>query len=475
MSGPRKAPPQPAADPHASPAERAALGRAARKAVPRSSHAEWEPASGREDPVTILDRDSADRLPELVPLRWERMLVSPFTFYRGAAALMAADLAGTPATGLRTQLCGDAHLSNFGGFAAPDRRLVFDVNDFDETLSGPWEWDVKRLAASFEIAARNRDFKRKQRRATAAAAVRSYREVMRELAALGNLEVWYVRLDLESLLERFGGEIGPRARGDFAAGIEKARAKDRMRAFEKLVERRDGELRFAADPPLIVPFEDMMAADRAARANEDIAGIIATYRRTLAPEYQRLLDGYRYVHGARKVVGVGSVGTRTSVALFVGRDEEDPLILQIKEAGESALAPYVGGRRPAHQGKRVVEGQRLMQSTGDILLGWMTAEALDGVERQYYVRQLWDQKASARPERMDPQRMIAYARLCGATLARAHARTGDRIAIAAYLGSGTTFDDAVARFAEAYAEQNERDYAAMRDAVAAGRLNADIG
>jgi hypothetical protein len=299
---------------------------------------------------------------------------------------------------------------------------------------------------------------------------------MRRLAALGHLEVWYRRLDLETLLDEYGGDFGPRIRSDFAGTIEKARSKDRIRAFEKLVERRDdGELRFAADPPLIVPFEDMMGAERAARANEDIAAILRAYRRTLAPEHRRLLTGYRYVHGARKVVGVGSVGTRTSVALFVGRDEDDPLILQVKEAGESALAPYVGSRRGGHQGRRVVEGQRLMQAGGDILLGWMTAEALDGVERQYYVRQLWDQKGSARPERMDPPRMIAYARICGATLARAHARTGDRIAIAAYLGSGTTFDDAVARFAELYAEQNERDYAAMRAAVADGRLNAEIG
>jgi uncharacterized protein (DUF2252 family) len=403
------------------------------------------------------------------------MLASPFAFYRGAATIMSADLAGTPVSGMRAQLCGDAHLSNFGAFAAPDRRLVFDVNDFDETIAGPWEWDVKRLAASFEIGARDRDFKRKRRRAIVAAAVRAYREAMRDLAAVGNLEVWYVRLDLEEVLQEYAGELNASARRDFSAGIEKARRKDRMRAFEKLVEHRDGQLRFKPDPPLIVPFEDMLDSDRAAAANEEIAGVIRSYRRTLAPEHQRLLDGYRYVHGARKVVGVGSVGTRTSVALFIGRDDQDPLILQIKEAGESALAPYVGRGAARHHGRRVVEGQRLMQATGDILLGWMTAKSVEGEDRQYYVRQLWDQKASVRPERMDPPRMMAYARLCGATLARAHARTGDRIAIAAYLGSGTSFDDAVATFSELYADQNERDYAAMRDAVAAGRVNADLG
>ncbi len=459
----------------ASPAERAELGRAARRQVPRSAHADWEPAAGREDPVELLRRESADRLQDLLPLRWERMLTSPFAFYRGSAALMGADLAGTPATGLRAQLCGDAHLSNFGGFGAPDRRLVFDVNDFDETLVGPWEWDVKRLAASFEIAARERDFKRKRARSAVTAAVRAYRETMRRLAEFGNLEVWYVRLDLGQILGDHGGEVTASARDDFRATIEKAKSKDRMRAFEKLVERRDGRLRFVSDPPLIVPFEDVMDAARAARADEDIARVITSYRRTLAPEHRRLLEGYRYVHGARKVVGVGSVGTRTSVALFVGRDEEDPLILQIKEAGPSALAPYLGGAGRGHQGKRVVEGQRLMQATGDILLGWMTAPDADGVERQYYVRQLWDQKASARPDRMDPPRMEAYARMCGVTLARAHARSGDRMAIAAYLGSGTAFEDAVARFAELYAEQNERDYAAMRSAVGEGTLSAEHG
>ncbi len=355
----------------------------------------------------------------------------------------------------------------------PTGNLVFDCNDFDETLPGPWEWDIERLVASFEIGARDRGFGRKDRRLIVETAAREYRLTMRSLAELSNLEVWSRRLDVEDAIAEYGDLIGAAGRKVFDRSLAKARAKDRMRAFSKLTERVDGKLRIASQPPLIVPLEDLMSPAQAVEADERVRELLDTYRQTLTSENRHLFDSYRYVHSARKVVGVGSVGTRAFIALFIGRDEGDPLFLQIKEAQASVLEPYAGRSRVRHHGRRVVEGQRLTQAAGDILLGWMTAIGLDGEKRNFYVRQLWDQKASARVDVMSPRHMTVYAQLCGSTLARGHARSGDRIAIAGYLGGGTKFDEAMARFASAYADQNELDFAALEEAVREGRVEAD--
>jgi uncharacterized protein (DUF2252 family) len=458
-----------AAPPDATPDERAKLGKSARSEVPRSSHGDWEPDSDRPDPVEVLEGQAKTRVPELVPLRYARMLVSPFTFYRGAAAVMAADLATTPTSGFWAQLCGDAHLSNFGGYAAPDRELVLDVNDFDETLPGPWEWDVKRLGASLEIAARDRGFSDAERDSVVRASAAEFRLRMRDLAALSNLDVWYLRLDMTRLFDRFSDELTKKRRKTIDRAVAKAESKNRMRALSRLTQRVDGELRFINDPPLIVPIEDVAASQGAEFKERDLKAVIDTYRQTLEGARRHLFDSYRYVHTARKVVGVGSVGTRAWAALFVGRDDNDPLFLQIKEAEKSVLAPYAAPSAFAQHGRRVVEGQRLMQAASDIMLGWMTAQAPDG-RRLFYVRQLWDAKVSANIETMDPGGLTAYGRICGAILARAHARTADRIAIASYLGAGDKFDQAIARFASSYADQNERDYAALQEAGAEKRI-----
>ncbi len=456
-----------------SPDERRADGRSRRKAAPRSSFAEWRPNPERPDPVQLLEEGAVTRLPELVPIRHGRMLSSPFAFFRGGAELMAADLADVGVSGISSQLCGDAHLSNFGVFAAPDRTLVFDCNDFDETIPGPWEWDVMRLAASFEVAGRSLGLDKSQRRAIVTAGIGEYRTRMAVLADEGNLEVWYQRLAIDDAIMHYGDEVDARARKRFRRNRAKAVAKDSLRALSKLTERRDGALRFRSKPPLLVPAAEL-ADDRGAEEVEAIAvRLLGVYRDTLSDAAGSLLDGYRYVDLARKVVGVGSVGTRCWVVLLVGRDEGDPLFLQIKEAGPSALASHLPASRFRHQGRRVVEGQRLMQATGDILLGWLTAEGIDGQRRQFYVRQLWDGKASAAIELMDAGLLGAYAKLCGGTLARAHARGGDRVAIAGYLGSGDNFDRSMARFARSYADQNERDYEAFAAAVASGRLAAE--
>jgi uncharacterized protein (DUF2252 family) len=457
----------------ATPAERAAMGKAARERAPRSSHAEWEPVADRPDPVDVLERQAAERLPELIPLRYGRMLVSPFTFYRGGAAIMAADLAGTPSSGLWVQACGDAHLSNFGAYAAPDRELVVDINDFDETLPGPWEWDLKRLAASFEIAGRDRGFDETQRRDVVLTVTRAYRESMRRLAALSNLDVWYLRVDVAQIRERFQADVSKKELKGFDRGVAEARRKDRLRAFSKLTHRIDGELRIASDPPVLVPLEEMFSGKQLVQAEAGIRNVIEEYRETLSPDHRHLLDTYRHVHTARKVVGVGSVGTRAWIALFVGRDEGDPLFLQVKEAQASVLEPYTAPSEFSHQGQRVVAGQRLTQAASGIFLGWLTGTGPDGTSRDFYVRQLWDQKGSATVETMSPRRMTAYAELCGVILGRAHARSGDRIAIAAYLGGSDRFDRAIASFASAYADQNEHDYAALAAAVKDGRLAAE--
>ncbi len=454
--------------------ERAVAGKAARRKAPRSSHADWVPAGDRPDAVEVLEQQATTRAPELVPIRYGRMLVSAFAFYRGAAAIMAADLADTPRSGLEVQLCGDAHLENFGAFAAPDRMLVFDVNDFDETLPGPWEWDVKRLAASFEVAGRERGFDQAQRSAVVIAAAAGYRQAMRGFAQERTLDVWYQRLDVTSLLQRWQGEAKKHEIKAFERNVAKARTKDSMRAFSKLTHDVDGEPRIVSDPPVIVPLEELFA-DRAEEAEDRVRAVLDRYGQTLADDRRRLLERFRYVHAARKVVGVGSVGTRAFVALLVGRDDRDPLLLQAKEAEASVLEPFTEASDYEHHGQRVVEGQRMMQAGSDIFLGWLTAEGPDGHLRDFYVRQLWDQKGSARVDVMSPKEMIAYGQICGSTLARAHARSGDRIAIAAYLGRGDTFDRAMADFAEVYADQNQRDYEALKDAVKDGRVTAHEG
>ncbi len=452
--------------------ERAAAGKAARSRAPRSSHGEWAPGPDREDPIAILEEQARTRAPELVPIRHGRMATSPFAFFRGAAALMAADLAPTPTSGLRVQACGDAHLANFGVFAAPDRRLVFDLNDFDETLPGPWEWDLKRLAASFEVAGRENGFKRRRLDQVLAAVGGQYRESMRGFARMSNLDVWYARLDEDAIRARLraggGGKLVARAE----KGAAKARAKDSVRALNRLTERVDGELRIVSRPPLVVPVEELLAGEERSEVEERIRAIVGRYAETLRDDRLRLLERYELRHIAHKVVGVGSVGTRAWILLLTGRDDDDPLFLQAKEAQASVLEPHAGASEFDNHGRRVVEGQWLMQAASDSFLGWCRARGTDGIERDFYVRQLWDGKGSTDVETLSPKGMRVYARLCAWTLARAHARSGDPVAIGAYLGKGGRFDAALAEFARRYADQSERDFASLREAIGSGRLAA---
>jgi uncharacterized protein (DUF2252 family) len=403
------------------------------------------------------------------------MAASAFTFYRGGAGIMAADLATGPRTGLKVQLCGDAHLSNFGVFSAPDRRLIFDINDFDETFPGPFEWDVKRLVASFAIGGRDLGFKEGHRRAAVAEAAGEYRREMRRLAAMRTIDVWYERMDVETL-NRYRAQVDKKAARNYDKNVAKAERKNSMRAFNKLTHSVDGELRIISDPPLIVPVSELTKSDRQLNTVvRRIQDLLAAYRQTLKGDVRHLVEGYRYVDLARKVVGVGSVGTRAWIVLMLGRDSQDPLFMQVKEAEASVLGGLAVRSKFKQQGRRVVEGQRLMQAASDIFLGWLTAEGLDGKIRDFYVRQLWDGKGSAEIESMDPDRMKLYARLCGWTLARAHARSGDRVAIASYLGKGEKFDRAMCDFAEAYADQNEADYKQFTKAISTGELKAEEG
>ena len=460
--------------------QRVARGRAARSKVPRSAHRRWEPALGRPDPVALLEEQAASRVPMLVPVRYGRMLVSPFTFYRGAALIMASDLAATPVSGVTVQLCGDAHLSNFGLFGTPERQMIFDINDFDETLPGPWEWDVKRLAASFEIMGRDRGFSPADRRAIVTAGVGEYRNRMRQAAGMGGLDAWYDHLEVGMLLKLVRQEVRVNrvtkleARA-FQRDVGKAYTRDNTRVLTKRAAEVDGELRIAADPPLIIPIEDLITPGS---EWEDpvplIKKLLSTYRRTLGHQHHPL-EEYRYVHAAYKMVGVGSVGTRCYIMLMLGRDHNDPLFLQVKEAQASVLERFVGKSHYAHHGQRVVAGQRLMQAATDIFLGWVRIKGLDGVTRDYYVRQFQDWKGSADVDNMLVPGAALYARLCAATLARAHARWGDRIAIASYLGNGDAFDRAIADFSAVYADQNEKDYEAFAAAVRSGRLTAQTG
>ncbi len=457
------------------PAERAARGKAARAEVPRDSHAVFDPPSDRPDPIGLLEEQGKSRVPELVPVRYGRMMVSPFTFFRGAALPMASDLAATPVSGLAVQACGDAHLSNFGLFGSAERRLMFDVNDFDETLPGPWEWDVKRLAASLEVAARGNEFADKQRREIVTAAVTSYRRAMRSFAGMTNLDLWYAHMDMDQMRAQFDAQLRARQRRLVDKGLAKARTRDSMQEVAKLTRVVDGQLRIIADPPLLVPIEDLIA-DQSSRTTlqEQFHGLLTSYRRTLETDRRFLLDQFRFADLARKVVGVGSVGTRCWIALMLGRDDGDPLFLQLKEAEKSVLSRFVGASKYTNQGQRVVAGQRLMQASSDIFLGWQRIEAgLDGKQRDFYVRQLRDWKFSVEIETLAPRGMRMYGELCGWTLARAHARSGDRIAIAAYLGGADVFDRAIAQFAAAYADQNERDHKALVKAVNSGRLTAE--
>ncbi len=453
-------------------ADRAARGKDARTVAPLESHSEFSPRAGR-DPVGLLLGQAASRVPELVPVRHGRMLVSPFTFYRGAALPMAADLAGTPASGLRVQLCGDAHLSNFGAFASPERRLVFDVNDFDETLPGPFEWDVKRLAASLVVAARDNGYPAKAGRKIALAAGEGYRTAMRGFAEQTLMDVWYAHLDIEPAIAEFRSRVKAKRYKLAETMLAKAHTADSTKALGKLTTMVDGQRRIISDPPMIVPIEEVFASVQADAINELIRTVLGKYRRTLQSDRRHLLENFTMVQVARKVVGVGSVGTRAWVVLMDASDGVEPLFLQAKEAQPSVLAEYAGRSKYNNQGERVVAGQHLQQAQSDIFLGWTRVlNPLDGVDRDFYVRQLKDWKFSVPIELMLPAGMEMYARLCGWTLARAHARSGDRVALAAYLGGSAKFDEAIADFAETYADQNELDYAAFQAAVKDGRAEA---
>lgn len=443
-----------------SPAERARRGKSARKQVTRTSHGRWTAAPDRPDPLDVLERQAADRLVELLPIRYGRMADSPFAFLRGAAAVMAADLAAQPHTDLTVQLCGDAHLLNFGLFASPDRALLFDLNDFDETLPGPFEWDVKRLAASAAVAARENGHGDDRAWQTALAAARAYRSSMRHLAEQGELAVWYQRFDTAEVLPLIRET---KLRSRFEASLARARRRTSLQALAKLTETREGHRRIIHDPPLLEP---VTASE--SRAVDEIFG---EYRSTLPEERGRLLDRYRFVEAARKAVGIGSVGTRCFIVLLMGRDEQDPLFLQIKEAGRSVLEDHLPADGHGHHGHRVVAGQKLLQAGGDIFLGWTTGPA----GRHFYVRQLRDMKGSAVVETMTPDVLRQYAELCGNALARAHARSGDRIAIAGYLGNADTFDRAVADFALHYADQTALDHALLTAAVSDGAVTATHG
>ncbi len=468
--------------PHLSVDERVRKGKEARTKAPRSSQAEFRPSRDRPDPVSLLEHQASTRVPELVPIRYGRMLVSPFAFFRGAALVMASDLAGTPRSGLKAQVCGDAHLSNFGLFASPERTLMFDVNDFDETLPGPWEWDLKRLAASTVIAARDREFSEKEARTAALEVGTSYREEMIRLAGLSTLEVWYSHIDVAALLaqlEATAGKTGSKADKHMATRtariVAKSRTRDSLQALTKLATVEDGELRIVSDPPLIVPTEELFPREVSNALRDSFHQLLRGYRRSLQTDRRHLLEEFRFVQIARKVVGVGSVGTRAWILLMVGKDNHDPLFLQAKEAEASVLEEFVGKSGYANHGERVVAGQHLMQAASDIFLGYQPVEGLDGVSRDFYLRQLRDWKGSFEIEGAIPPGLTKYVGVCAKALARAHARSGDRIAIASYLGSGPTFDRALLEFATAYADQNQRDYEALQRAATEGRITVESG
>ena len=468
---------------HPSVDERSARGRAAREQVPRSVHTGWTPAPERPDPVALLEEQNTTRAPDLVPIRHGRMLVSPFTFYRGAAKIMAADLEDTPTAGLNVQLCGDAHLSNFGAFASPERTLLFGLNDFDETLPGPFEYDVKRMAASFAVAARNNGFTQSETRAAALESVAAYRVQMAEFAEMRTLDVWYARLSEQELMsaiqeatrtvDRTGNKkVGKAAAKTAEKQARKAHTRDSLQALSKLAEHVGGRYRIVSQPPIVIPLRDL--APSIGLSVDELEHVIheqfRAYRKTLPDDRRHLLEQFEVVDMAHKVVGVGSVGLRAFIVLLQGRDQEDPLFLQVKEATASVLEDHLPKSRYRHPGERVVQGQRMMQAASDIFLGWTKG----GVEtdRYLYWRQLRDMKGSALVETMVPAALTFYAQVCGETLARAHARSGDPIALAAYMGKKDAFEQSIADFSERYADQNERDYQAFAEAIRSGRLAA---
>src|SRR4051812_43457303 len=482
---------------HPSLDERAEHGRSAREHTPLDSHTGWRPVADRPDPVALLDEQNRTREQDLVPVRHGRMMASPFTFYRGAAAVMAADLKDTPTAGLDAQLCGDAHLSNFGAYASPERKLLFDLNDFDETLPGPFEYDVKRMATSFTIAARNNGFSKADTRAATMASVTAYREAMAEFAQMSTMGVWYAHLDEDDVMtairtslaagrpDKKGKKSGKGKSGKTDRALDKAEktaektlhkahSRDSLQALSKLAEQIDGTFRIVNQPPIVVPLRDLMATYglSAEETDQIIRDQFRAYRATLQPDRRHLLERFQIVDAARKVVGVGSVGTRAFIVLLQGRDGQDPLFLQIKEATASVLEKYLPKSRYKQPGERVVQGQRMMQAASDIFLGW-TAGAQEG--RHLYWRQLRDMKGSAEVETMVPTGMTLYAQLCGWTLARAHARSGDPVALAQYLGDGDAFDRSITDFSARYADQNEQDFEAFVSAVRSGRLQAVEG
>jgi len=470
-----------AAPKHLTVDERVAIGKQARTTTPRGAQAQFRPAADRPDPVSLLERQAATRVPELVPIRYGRMLVSEFTFFRGAALVMASDLASTPHSGLRAQICGDAHLSNFGLFASPERDLMFDVNDFDETLPGPWEWDLKRLAASVVIAARDRGFTAKEARNAAFEVGSSYHRDMTRLAGMPTLDVWYSRIDVAGLLAdlRVTATKGTKADKRMAAQttklIAKAHTSDSLYALGKLTEVTDGRRRIISDPPLIVPIDELLSESESGALLGQVGQLLRNYRRSIQTDRRHLLEEFELLEVARKVVGVGSVGTRAWILLLTGRDSDDPLFLQAKEAEASVYEEFVGKSAYANHGERAVAGQHLMQAASDIFLGWDQVTDAEGVKRDYYLRQLRDWKGSFDVSKAIPPGLTKYAGVCAQALARAHARSGDRIAIASYLGSGLSFEQAIAEFAEAYADQNGRDFEALRQAAASGRIAVESG
>lgn len=445
--------------------DRKAVGKEARRKAPLASHSQWSPGAGRRDPVTLLEEQNAERVEWLIPIRHARMRVSPFTYYRGTARIMASDLADSPVSGLQVQLGGDAHLSNFGAYASSERHLVFDANDFDETLRGPWEWDLKRLATSFVVAGQHLGFPRRQQRAAADASVRSYREAMREYGRKGYLDIWYDYLSPGGITD--SGALDPTELQARIGRFERrARSHTSLQAMEKLTEVVDGVLRIRSDPPLLVPLRDLPDEYDPAVMEHVVRHALEGYKETLSDDRRALLDRFTAVDIALKVVGVGSVGTRCLIVLFVGRDGQDPLFLQVKEAGPSVLAEFLQPSAYDNQGRRVVEGQRLVQAQSDIFLGW--TEGLE--DRQFYVRQLRDWKGSVDVEAATPEQLAFYASLCGRTLARGHARSGDPIAISAYAGKSAVLDSAITDFAVTYSKQNKKDYQAFLSAIESGRL-----
>ena len=443
--------------------ERYEQGRQLRVITPRRSHGEWTPSPARTDVVQVLERTSENRLPELVPYRHGRMSQSPFAYLRGSADVMAMDLSITPRTGLIVQACGDAHVSNFGEYATPERNLIFGLNDFDETLPGPWEWDVKRLAASVEVAMRDNGVPPFERRRAVAEAIGVYRRRMAEFSTLRTLEVWYSRIDIESVISFFPPQYRPLVKRD----VKKAKKKNHLRALSKLTEVVDGRRRFIENPPLLVRLE------HTEHDLDEVHGMIEGYRASLSDDVRELFDRFELVDVARKVVGVGSVGTRCWVGLFEGRHHPlgDPLFLQVKEAGMSVLEPYMGRTGLAHEGLRVVTGQRLIQAASDLFLGWSEGPKTG---RHYYVRQLWDEKGQGDPGVMDYENLSQYAKLCGWALARAHARTGDPVMISGDLGKRDVFDLAIAEWASRYADQTITDHATMLQAISDGRIESIV-